>query len=215
MKRVSAGILIALVLAAGAFKAGSEILTSRRLKAEAARVEAARRAQLQRSLAETISKHNAVTDWQKSLSDQAQSRYHVYTVEIQHALSRHDGRPIFFLGGVRDVAKRDGKYYAVLDGWTDLAFSITFILELQPEQVELLLDDCADPLLDMYAVVAAIGSVEGTPLRLVAHPSDGDDAEISLDSEGSITARGTCLDLLFIGRDWVQMESIIGERGVR
>lgn len=64
----------------------------------------------------------------------------------------------------------------------------------------------------MYAVVATVDSAEGIPFHLVANPLDSYVAEISLDAEGSIIAIGTCLDLLFMGRGWVAMRSIIKEQ---
>lgn len=84
-----------LVIVVGIFKVGFEFIKSRHLEAEEARVKEARRAQLQRSITEMIKKHNAVMDWHKGISSQAQSTYHIYTVEIQRALCRHEVLPIF------------------------------------------------------------------------------------------------------------------------
>ena len=102
-------------------------------------------ASVQRSVEELASRHNALRDWAgiqtKGNDDQ------VFTLEVQDALERLDGRPIVFVSTVRDIFKVNEGYrllchYAPRDelplysandsSWDALATvsTVTFLLEV-------------------------------------------------------------------------------------
>ena len=172
---------------------------------EAARLEKER--QITKKIQELCSKYNAVTDWKQHFHKKAFGQ-HTYTVEVEDALIRTDGRPILFRGVADDIVKESDKYVVYWsagfasrlrgDAIHDFVFGrdFRFILDCTPSQVEKIMDNSVNTL-DDYAVVAQISEVEKVRFKLNAN-SVGEDVRVDLKTSDTFMAKGKCLDLLFV-----------------
>ena len=152
------------------------------------------------------SQYNAVTDWKQHFHKKAFGQ-HTYTVEVEDALIRTDGRPILFYGVADDIVKESDKYvvywsagFASLlrgsDTILDLAFDrdVRFVLDCTPSQVEKIMDNSVSTF-DDYAVIARISEVEKIRFKL----SSGENGEkVRVETSDVFMAKGKCLDLLFV-----------------
>lgn len=149
------------------------------------------------------SQYDAVTDWKQHL-DKKGFGEHVYTIEVEDALIRTDGRPILFYGIAHDIVKESDKYLVYWGyGWGTLlrnpffgvlGYDIHFVLDCTPNQVEQIMHHPASGL-DDYAVIAQISEVEKIRFEL----SSGENGEkVRVETSDVFMVKGKCLDLLLV-----------------
>ena len=96
--------------------------------------------QITEAIGKLVTKHNAATGWDKGSLE--------YTIEVEEALIRSDGRPVLMIGWIRDVVKKSGKHSVYFIKW-------------EPSDISWLL---GTP--NLYVVVAHISEVEKVKFTL-------------------------------------------------
>jgi len=152
---------------------------------------------------ELCSKYNAVANWDKDFDDDKFSFYTFYTLDVQEALIRADGRPILFFAGVEDVIKRANKYSVrFFAHYPPTSRSLDLILDCTSNQVDKIVSHTPSSSLfrlDDYAVIAQISEVEKLKFALRAYAQGYDYAEVDVEAPNRFIATGSCLDLIFVG----------------
>ena len=159
------------------------------------------------------SQYDAVTDWKQRIGEKAFGQ-HTYTIEVENALIRTDGRPILFYGVADDIVKESDKYVvywstgfaSLLRGSgaiLDLAFGrdFRFVLDCTPSQVEKIMDNSVSTF-DDYAVIAQISKVEKIRFKLEGNGGSYEDVSVNLEIANIFIAKGKCLDLLLVSDEW-------------
>lgn len=148
-----------------------------------------------------IAKHNAVADWRKSLGKKKRSLFdHIYTIEIQDALIKTDGRPILFFGGANDIVRKDDKYTVYFNNWLGslIGADVHFILECTPDQINKIMSQSTD-FFGNYAVISQIREVKKVRFQLTAQSLDSEEVDVDFAPSNVFMATGRCLDLVFVG----------------
>jgi|SRR5947209_1577528 len=136
------------------------------------------------ALAELISKHRAVPDWEKEVRD----RGRVFAFDVQEAIVRQDKRPILLVTEIDDAVKDGDKYYLNLEAINYTA-DIYFTLECSAEQVQQIAGQ-VESVKDNYAIIADVASVRKIRFSVEASPQSEDEAEIELNASDAFNARG-------------------------
>ncbi len=158
--------------------------------------------QIARLISELEQKHNVVKAWAKDLPASP------YSIEMQRALIREDGRPILFAGRITDI--RQGKENSQVDiepQWAGA--SLRVILDCREDTINGILSHA--PRETEYLAVAQIQSVGKAQFRLDARSegvsnTDYDDegrsfqrvetfTELELEGGDVFLARGKCVDV--------------------
>jgi len=198
MKNIASKIVFALIASAIGIWVVSNIISSQHSKAEKEKAEVEKKIQIEQTISNMVPTHNAVTDWKKNFDKKSAFLGQIYTVQVEDALIRSDGRPVLFFASVDDVTRQGNKYYVHFRNWFDLDPDIRFVLECDSEQVKKIMSQKVD-LFGQYAVVALISSLQRPKFELRAYPHSGEDAEVVVESSDIFIARGRCLDLSFVG----------------
>jgi hypothetical protein len=184
--------------------------TTKMEKAKAAKgiEDAAAQKETQGAITQLGSKYNAVSDWNKPLSEKSLISP-IFTIEVEDALLRKDNRPVLFLATVKDVERKENKYCIrfLVDDLEELGLftKIEFILECTEEQAKTITHQ---PITfwTRYAVIADIQKVEKAIFNLKAE-SDSEETKIGVSTNDNIFfATGKCLDLLFVGNSDINGE---------
>ena len=182
----------------------SSKITEKRSKIEKEKLETKQHVETKNIVSAMIAKHNAVADWRKSLGEKGMLDY-AYTIEIQDALIKTDGRPILFFGGANDIVRKNDKYMVYFSNWDGplTCADVHFILDCTPDQINKIMSQPTD-FLENYAVISQIGGVKKVRLQLTAKSHDSeevDSEEVDVDFAPSnvFMATGRCLDLVFVG----------------
>jgi hypothetical protein len=209
MKKTMSRIALGLVLLAIVYWLISSSTSDRRSETQKEKVESEKRLQSEKSDADMVAKHNAVTDWKQNLNKKGEFLGDsVYTIEIEEALIRNDGRPILFFCGVNDIVRKENKYlvyFSNLFGFLASA-DVHFILDCTPDQVKEIMLHRAG-LFEKYAVIARVSEVKKVKLKLANYPeehavTDYDVVEtdkVVLEPSNVFIAKGCCLELRFVG----------------
>ena len=165
-----------------------------------------------------IAKHNAVADWRQQIPKVKNFGRTVYTIELEDALVKTDGRPVLLLAAVRDIVKESEKYSVhivvssdefpiILAGISSVV--VQFSLLCTQEQVDKILPRPRSSLFEhkCFAVVARISEVRKIRLEVNAYGETYDECYLG-PSENTFSATGECLDVLFIG-DY-RIEELLG-----
>ena len=151
------------------------------------------------------SQYDAVTSWKQRIGKKGFLE-HTFTIEVEDALIRNDGRPILFYGVANDIVKESDKYIvywgiglaSLLRAPMSGAFgpNVRFVLESTPSQVEEIMHHSASSVsFDDYAVIAQISEVEKIRFEL----SSGESGEkVHVETSDVFMAKGKCLDLLLV-----------------
>ncbi len=149
---------------------------------------------------ELAEKYQAITGWEKNLT---------YTLQAQERLVTD--KPILFEGCINDVFNRNGKTFV---SFMSHRFNFpTFVLELECSSREILdkillkqQGQQNDELfiqklmgLPDYIVVARIQEVSKPAFALKGSNLSEDEVEIEIESSMLFTAKGTCVDIVYIG----------------
>jgi len=185
-------------------------------KKEKKRAEKKRRTTHQ--VQELCSKYNAVTNWDKDFYD---DNFSFYTLDVQKALIRVDGRPVLIFAGVEDVIKRVNKYSVRFFAYYPPTLrSLDLILDCTSNQVDKIVSHPPSSSLfrlDDYAVIAQISEVEKLKFALRAYAQGYDYAEVDVEAPNRFIATGSCLDLIFVGdyssQDFSQKKEKQDEKG--
>lgn len=191
-----------LIWVAIAFSFGVSVISNyldQKGKREAEREEKSRAHQEMKSKISQISvRHNAITDWEKQLSNGESYRLSpILTIELEHAWE--NGRPILFIGSIKDISSTDADAYRVVvkKGLhnVDYMFSTELKLSLnaQKDTLDSFLQNnpkllTADGLNNGVAVVATIQNISTSDER----NEDGERIEVK-------TGHGELIELVYIG----------------
>lgn len=163
---------------------------NREEKAEAQKKERLEKTrQAMQEMQELCLPYNAVIDWTVSIESLSP-----FTIELEEALVREDSRPLLLLGKIEDITKELDKYSIHF-----ISEDILFDLYCTPKQVKEIMNHRSDRHQE-YAVIVRVSEVKKVRLGLQA--SDEGIGEIWVRSKpltDCFIAKGTCLDLLFIG----------------
>ena len=140
---------------------------------EAAQLEKER--QTKEKVQELCSRYNAVVDWEQGHLE--------YTVEVEDALIRTNGRPVLLFASVEDIVRESDKYtiYCRYGGFN-------LLQQILGE-------------LERYAVVARISSVKKVRFKLEAYAQgyEYEEVDVELKRANVFMAKGICLDLIPVG----------------
>lgn len=150
--------------------------------------------------------YNADTTWQESLKGKG-----LWTMTVQDALIRSDGRPIAGFAGLLDVERRGSKYVLHLSP-SKLSFSffhdLIFTLECALPDLkaasgsEFNLDLLTGMVLNAdYMFAARINNVRRAVFKLDAHATGEEDADVEVKTGTRFIASGECLGVKYIGED--------------
>jgi hypothetical protein len=141
---------------------------------------------------ELADKYQATTGWEENLD---------YTLQAQERLIT--GKPILFRCIVDDVFKRDGKTFIRFA--SSYLSEVDYVLELECSQqvIDKFFSQESDnrpyDWFGEYAVVANIQEVSRPVSVLKGHVYSGEEVEIDIGTSSLFTAKGTCLDIVYIG----------------
>jgi len=158
--------------------------------------------QIARLISELEQKHNVVKAWAKDLPASP------YSIEMQRALIRKDGRPILFAGKITDIRQNKDFFHLDMEAlWTGV--SLRVILDCPEGTINNLLSHV--PRETDYLAVAQIQSVSKAQFRVDARSedvasTDYDDegrslpnvetfTELELEAGDTFLARGKCIDV--------------------
>ncbi|HUW17818.1 MAG TPA: hypothetical protein VMW16_00780 [Sedimentisphaerales bacterium] len=167
-------------------------------KAEQEAAQLEETAKTRQEIEAMCAKYNAARDWGESwrhtLDDASELMFFpLYTIEVEEALVRTDGRPIALIADVVDVMKEENGYSVQFgELWFNRhspANDIRFILDCTSEQVDSIIRNRKNWLAH-YAVIARISDVK--------------EVQFTKNDEGyfgsaMFMAKGPCLDVLFVG----------------
>jgi len=153
--------------------------------------------QINLAILKMVAKYNAITDWKKGFAEKMVRG--IYTIEMEEALVRKDGRAVLFFGSVSDIMRRDNKYFIHFWNWLDFpSLDIRFVLECDSVKVKKVMDQ-SNSIFDEFAVVALISSVQKAMFEVRAESESDEEANIVVEPSDVFIAKGRCLDLLFVG----------------
>jgi len=198
MKNIASKIVFALIALAIGIWIVLNIISSQHSNVKKEKAEVEKKIQIEQTISNMVARHNAVTDWKKNFNEKSTLLGRIYTVQVEDALIRSDGRPVLFFASVDDVTRIGNKYYVHFHNWFDLSPEIRFVLECDSEQVKKIMGQITD-FFEQYAVVALISSLQRPKFEVKAYPHSAEDAEVVVEFSDIFIARGRCLDLLFVG----------------
>jgi len=158
--------------------------------------------EIARLISELEQKYSAVSEWTKDLPASP------YSIEMQRALIRKDGRPILFAGRITDIRQDKEHFHLDMEAlWTGA--SLRVILDCREETIDRILSHA--PRETDYLAVAQIQSVNKAQLRVDARSegvssTDYDDegrslpkvetfTELELEAGNVFIAHGECVDV--------------------
>lgn len=193
-------IIFAAILLVVIFGLVSRNNSEKQEKAEEQKLEQEKRIQTANTVSAMAEKYNAVTDWKDNFKGRFSFLDSTYTIELQDAIVKTDGRPILFFSGLNDIVQKDGKYYLYFG---DLfgGFSgpdILFILEATPDLIKEIIahkHNC----LENYAVISQIKEVEKVRFQLTSTAVDSEKIDVEFAPSNIFIAKGNCIDFVFVG----------------
>ncbi len=200
MKNILGKIVTLVIVLAIGYWIVSGIVSTRRTETVKQESKDEKQLQTEKSLADMITKHNAVTDWRHGFKDSTLIEP-AYTIEVEDALIRTDDRPIIFFAAVEDVVKEENKYSVYFNNKFDflLGANIHFVLDCTPNQVNEIMLGPRSLFESNYAVIAKVSNIEKCIVRITTE----DNRRVVLGSpivtSNVFIASGRCLDLLFVG----------------
>jgi hypothetical protein len=151
-------------------------------------------------IAELSRKYGADAEWQKGFENP--ERLFFYTIELQQALIRKDGRPAIVVATVDDVVgQSDGRYVLHAHLTAGLDREVHLELRCGAPELRTLLERTPD-ILEEFAIVARVREIRKPLLQAVAQSRDEmvNTPEVILEPSRVLLAIGECLDAVFLGR---------------
>ena len=137
--------------------------------------------------------YQATIGWEENLN---------YTLQAQERLIT--SKPTLFRGYVDDIFKRDGKNFIRFS--SSFLSSADYVLELECAQqvVDKIFAQKPDSkdflkFFDEYAIVANIQEITKPIFALEGSAFSEDEVEINIESSNLFTAKGICVDVVYIG----------------
>jgi len=165
---------------------------------EAGKKEEAKQEEISKSdliIKELANKYQAITDWEENLT---------YTIQAQERLITE--KPVLFRGYVDDVFNRDGKTFIRFSSSFFSFSSVDYVLELEcnKEILDKIFSEQQNKndflmFFDEYAVIANIQEVSKPVFAIKGSALSEDEVEIDIESSDLFTAKGICLDVVYIG----------------
>lgn len=198
MKTIAIKIVIVIIAIAIGVYVVSNIISSRRSKVEEEKANAEKKLKIERNISDMVVQFDAVADWRSSF-DEKDILEPIYTIHIQEALLKTNGRPILFYASVDDVLKREKQHIVRFVNWLDIGLTIYFELQCNEDQTKRLLEIPTEFFLDEFAVIAQIEEVRKPEFAVRAYARGSEEAEIEVESSDIFIATGKCLDFLYVG----------------
>jgi hypothetical protein len=148
---------------------------------QAAKDENEKKEEIKRRIIKIASEYNAIINWDDSLDRRK------YSFEVYKAMKPNDIRPILIIASLRDIIKRDDKYF-ILFNHRNMIICM-FSLECSHSQVSQLLEQKPNRY-GRYAVIAHIKSVQ----KQEYFTQDGELIEIN----ERFFANGQCVGLVYL-----------------
>ncbi|MGI6348251.1 MAG: hypothetical protein ACOXZ1_03625 [Patescibacteria group bacterium] len=140
-------------------------------------------------------RYQATTGWEENLN---------YTLQAQERLVT--GKPTMFRGYIDDIFKQGDKNFIRFS--SSFLSPIDYVLELECSQqiVDKIFAQKPDSkdflkFFDEYVIVANIQEVTKPVFALEGSALSEDEVEINIESSNLFTAKGTCIDVAYIGDD--------------
>lgn len=140
---------------------------------------------------ELADKYQAITDWEENIN---------YTLQAQEMLVA--GKPILFRGYVDDIFNRGEKTFIRFSSSYFGAAEFVMELECNRKVVDKILSEQREDDLyffDDFIVVADIQEISKPVFALEGSSLSEEEVEIDIESSNFFTAKGTCLDVAYIG----------------
>jgi len=205
MKNIISKIVFAIIVLAVGVWGVSSIISSCRSATQKEKAETEKKVQIEQNISGMVARHNAVIGWEEIFNVEDIVTGQVYTLQVEDALVRKDGRPILLFGSVSDIVRRNNEYFVHFKkGVLDFSIpDIYFALKLNAEQIKKIIGQKTE-IFDRYAIVATITSVQRPKFDVKAYSQNGEDGkseytEIAVEPCNIFIAKGRCLDLLFVG----------------
>jgi hypothetical protein len=144
---------------------------------------------------ELASQFNAVSDWQTTLGSDLRSSP-LYTIEVEKALLRSDGRPLLLPEMVVEDVRRSGDQYVVHFGvlFGPGPREITFVLACPAKTAEEIVARApAAELPSEYNVIAVVRDVQKVSGDFPVITKQDDQFEIEREAKNRFEARGECV----------------------
>lgn len=183
--RLVLGLLVSLIVAGSAFYAYDRWQANVQADAKTKAQHDADQQRIREEIASLGAKHNAVSDWRVGLFSGSVSS--VYSVTLQNALVRSDGRPTLFFGSLHDVTNAGDSLECVFDNHGKVR--IRFVLACSEEQSSYVMKQHPGPFRDFFAIVAQIEAVA----KLDAESTDQGEED-----KDKFRANGRCIALLSV-----------------
>jgi hypothetical protein len=177
--RLLQALLASSVVAASAFYAYDRWQEKVQVDAKAKAQHQADQQRIKEEIASLGAKYNAVSDWRAGLISDSVSA--VYSVTLQNALVRSDGRPMLFFGSLHDVTNAGDSLHCVFDSYG--VVDIRFVLGCSEEEFNHVTKQQTGLFKHFSAVVAQIESV----VKLDAASKD-DEEKVKFRADGRCNA---------------------------
>ncbi len=178
-------VLVASAVAGGAFYEYGRWHSKVEANAKAKAQHDADQQKIKEEIASLGAKYNAVSDWRAGLFSGSVSS--VYSVTLQHALVRSDGRPILLFGALHDMTKAASSLQCVFDSYGKV--HIRFVLACSEEQSSYLMQQHPGIFKDFFAIVAQVDAVA----KLDAESTDERE-----EKKDNFRADGRCIAMLSV-----------------
>jgi hypothetical protein len=187
---------IAIVLALGVFAVSSHL--EKKSKREAQKAETLRiQQETKTAIGQVLSRHNAVSDWEKRLSRGESYRLsRILTIELEQLWQGE--QPILFIGSIRDISSAGADAYQILVEKslfnTYYMFSTELRLFLNAPKTTI------DSFLQKYPTLLSHGFNNGIAVIAKVHTiSTSDERDKDGESVEVKTGHGNLLDLVYVG----------------
>jgi len=198
VKKIAGNIVISIIVLSIALWFIASEVNKRHAKAKKQKIIVEQRVETDNAVYAMVKKYNAISDWRDKFQGRISLFDATYTVEVQNAIVKTDGRPILFLSSLNDIVQHEGKYFLYFGNWfAGLSeLDIQFILECTPAQAEKIM---TGPKETSYAVVAQITEVEKIRFQLTSATTPHEEIDIKFAPSNVFMARGRFLDFELVG----------------
>ena len=156
---------------------------------QAAKDEKEKEEEKKRIISKIASEYNAMINWGDLLN-----KRNVYSIEVYKAMKPEDMRPILLIASLKDIIKRDDKYFTEFNHRNKI--NCIFSLECSHSQVSQLLEHKTGRY-DKYAVIAHIKSVQKQEY-FIASENDSEYGGESIVIRERFFANGQCVGLVYL-----------------
>ena len=130
-----------------------------------------------------------------------------FTIELQRALFEPPDRSLLVIAPIVDIIKHDNEYLFTAVDWR---YKVDYQLQCNEQQIEYVLNTSKNnsDIFKVYAIIINPESIYIPAVKLVDEMDIGDILE-SYNVSKIIVVKGTCLDVLSVGDDPVEIEELL------